>query len=53
MLLLGALYSIGLAMVPLAPVVFAVLLPMPLWVAWLLAFYDAARGGELIIEIDE
>lgn len=52
-LLLGALYSIGLAMVPLAPVVFAVLLPMPLWVAWLLAFYDAARGGELIIEIDE
>lgn len=52
-LMLGAVYSTALALVPLAPMVFALLLPIPLWVAWLLAFYDAARGGELIIEIDE
>ena len=52
-LLMGAVYSVLLALVPLAPMAFAVLLPLPLWVAWLLAFSDAARGGELIIEIDE
>lgn len=52
-LVIGAAYSAVLAVVPVAPVAFAILLSLPLWVSWCFAFADAARGGGLIIEIDE
>lgn len=52
-LFLGVAACIGLSFVPLSPVLFALLLPLPLWLTWGTAFTDAAHAGELIIEADE